>query len=107
MHCTQGEWYVSPAGSIVLARGEDGTDRIVCHLSLTRGADEAIANGNLVAACPAMLAALEAADRHIVHLDQCGLCRGGYSRICLVAKQAQAAVSGVLKQARQGQGVTP
>lgn len=102
---TQGRWFVSPAGSIVLAHGDDGTDRIVCHLSLTRGADEAIANGALIEAAPVMLDALEAADRHLVHLQQCGLCRGGYARICKVATDAGVAVSAALKQARQGQEV--
>lgn len=103
MH-TAGTWYVSPAGSIILAHGDDGTDRIVCHLSLTRSQGEVFANGALIESAPVMLAALEAADRHLVHLGQCGLCRGGFARICKVAVDAGIAVTEALKQARQGQG---
>lgn len=101
---TELEWFVSPSGSQVLARCDDGTDRIVCTLPLF-DREAAIRRAQLIAAAPVMLAALEAADRHLVHLQQCGLCRGGYARICKVAVDAGIAVSEALKQARQGQGV--
>jgi hypothetical protein len=106
---TEGEWYVAPSGLMVLARNDDGAHPIVAHVSLTRGNAEAVANAALLAAAPAMLAALEAAERHAEHLGQCRLCRGGFARICDAARDAESARRAALRQARQGQeqGVTP
>lgn len=102
---TEGEWYLSPTGSMVLARGADGIDRIVCHLSLTRGGDEAIANGELIATAPMLLAALDALAGLPQHLIECGLCKCGFHKICKVAVQAAATCEEVLKRVRRGQEV--
>lgn len=98
---TAGKWYLSPSGSMVLASGEDGTDRIVCHLSLTRGPLEAIANGSLIESAPVMLCALEAMESLPAHLAECRLCKGGMHKICKVATAAVDACRDALARVRE------
>jgi hypothetical protein len=104
---TEGEWYVAPSGLMVQARNDAGPHPIVAHVSLTRGNAEAVANAALIAAAPAMRAALKAQQEHDDHVAGCHLCKSTYRNACVAGVTSRAVAErlrlAALKQARQGQ----
>lgn len=93
---TPGPWAIY--GSII--RAEDGDECHIATVSQWGGDPEAAANGNLIAACPDMFAAIDAADTAFAVLNVQDL--GGQARQCI--REAWPLVQSARAKARPDSG---